>query len=583
MRSRAAIWLGAGVFAGVFLSAQTPASRAPTQNTGELTIEDSTPTFSTGVNLVLVPVVVRDKKGLAVGTLRKEDFQLFDQGKRQVISKFSIERTEDQLIVPSAAVETDAGGHPMPKAASPPATVPIATRFVGWIFDDAHLSFADLSRAREAADRQLKSLEPGTRAAIVTTSGRTTLDFTDDRQMLHQTLLRIRPSPSLTASATACPDIDYYQADRIINLNDSDALRGAEAEYLQCSPPPRAMKPDQAMALAEPIVRGSARNALNMGGRDTRLALAVLKSLVRRMGVLPGSRTIVLVSPGFFLTLDHRSDEADVMDRAIRANVVISSLDAKGLNVIIPGGDVSTPTKGTPDGANLKARYASDVDLVSKDVMADLASATGGTFFHNGNDLGEGFKRIAAQPEFIYVLGFAPRNLKPDNRFHELKVTLGTGGYELQARRGYFVRQSPAEPADADKQDIEEALFSRAEIHDLPVALFAQFSRVGDKIRIEIFARVDVALLRVRKVAGRNINKLTIIGGVFDRNGNYVTGNERSVELRLKDETLQNPPKSGVLFKSPLDVAPGNYVLRMIARDSEGHQMSAQNSAVEIP
>jgi VWFA-related protein len=552
------------------------------QTTAEVSTHDATPTFSTGVNLVLVPVVVRDAKGRAIGTLHKEDFQLFDKGKSQSILKFSVERSGAQLIVSGAAVETDAVGHPVPKPGSPLAFPPIAARFVGWLFDDTHISFGDLSRAREAADRQLKSLEPGTRAAIFTTSGRTTLDFTDDRDMLHQTLLLIRPSPTLTASATACPDIEYYQADRILNVNDSEALHVAEAEYLQCAPPPRSLSSDQAMQLAEPIVRGYARNALNTGGRDTRLALDTLKSLVRRMGVLPGSRTIVLVSPGFFLTIGHRSDETDVIDQAIRANVVISSLDARGLYVIIPGGDVSTPTKGTPDGANVKARYASAFASANQDVLADLADATGGTFFHNSNDLGQGLNLISAPPEFIYVLGFSPLNLKPDNSFHALKVTLARGGYQLQARRGYFVRQRAAEPAEREKQEIQEALFSRDEIHDLPVALFAQFFRAGDKERIQIFARVDVKHLRFRKEDGRNMNKLTVIGCVFDRNGRYVTGDERSVELKLKDETLEKTPESGILLKSHMDIAPGNYVVRMIVRDSEGQQMSAQNSVVEI-
>src|ERR1700733_2994374 len=106
MRNGAAVWFcGAGALVGVLPHPQTPASRATTQNTDELITPDSAPTFSAGVNLVLVPVVVRDKKGRAIGTLRKEDFQLFDKGKRQVISKFSLERAGDQQIVPSAAVE----------------------------------------------------------------------------------------------------------------------------------------------------------------------------------------------------------------------------------------------------------------------------------------------------------------------------------------------------------------------------------------------------------------------------------------------------------------------------------------------
>lgn len=326
-----------------------------------------------------MPVVVRDNKGRAVGALRKEDFQLLDKGERQVISKFSIERPADQLIAPPIAVETDAAGHPIPVTRTP-APDPIATRFVTWLFDDAHLSSGDLSRARSAADLQFKSLEPGTRAAIFTTSGRNALDFTDDPDKLRQTLLLIRPSPAATAPTAACPDIQYYQADRILNWNDSGALELAEREYLECNPPPRNKSLGDALLMAEPIVRGYARSALNIGGRDTRVALGVLNKVVRRMEVLPGGRTIVLVSPGFLLALGQQADEAEVMDRAIRANVVISSLDARGLYVIIPGGDVSTPTRATPDGRNLKARYATEAASANAGVMADLAAATGGVF-----------------------------------------------------------------------------------------------------------------------------------------------------------------------------------------------------------
>src|ERR1700721_2197332 len=65
---------------------------APPQNASEMSSHDAPATFSTKVNLVMVPVVVRDAKGKAIGTLQKEDFQLFDKGKPQVISKFSVEK-----------------------------------------------------------------------------------------------------------------------------------------------------------------------------------------------------------------------------------------------------------------------------------------------------------------------------------------------------------------------------------------------------------------------------------------------------------------------------------------------------------
>lgn len=127
----------------------------------------------------------------------------------------------------------------------------------------------------------------------------------------------------------------------------------------------------------------------------------VLRDVVRRISIMPGSRNIVLVSSGYYLTIDHRADESDLMDRAIRANVTISSLDARGVYNPDPAVDASRPGVSSP-ALLIKTQYERDAALADEDVMAELADATGGTFFHNNNDLREGLKRLAAQPEFVY-------------------------------------------------------------------------------------------------------------------------------------------------------------------------------------
>jgi VWFA-related protein len=205
-----------------------------TQATAEVTQRDSPFTFSTGVNLVLAPVVVRDREGHAVGTLKKEDFQVFDKGKLQEISKFSIEKAEAPPTLPDTSLETDANGNPQAKPAGL-AAQPIAVHFNMWLFDDLHLSSGDLAQTREAARRVLKeSLAPGTRAAIYTTSGHTSLDFTDDVDKLSATLDQIRPWPTLPRDLKPCPDLSFYQSDRIINGNDPEALAVAENDLLGC-------------------------------------------------------------------------------------------------------------------------------------------------------------------------------------------------------------------------------------------------------------------------------------------------------------------------------------------------------------
>ena len=569
-----------------------------TQTTAEVTQRDAPFTFSTGVNLVLVPVVVRDREGRAIGTLTKEDFQLFDQGKVQEISKFSIEKAEAPPTLPDTSIETDANGNPQAKPAGP-AAQPIAGHFIMWLFDDMHLSFGDLAQTREAAKRVLKeSFAPGTRAAIYTTSGHTSIDFTDDRDKLDATLDQIKPWPTIPTDAAVkpCLDVSYFQADRIINANDQQALLAAQADYLSCPDASNIVAEannarqngqtfDVQTQIAEPV-RMAVLKELEIGFQDTRNTVLILKGLVRRMSAMPGTRTIVMVSPGFYLVDDHRTDETDVIDAAIRSNVVISSLDARGLYSLTPGGNADTPLSNIdPNTMNIKTNYERQAALANRDVLEEFAQDTGGAFFHDNNDFATGLKLLATQPEYIYVLGFAPRNLKLDGHYHKLKIVLKNGaGLEMQARRGYFERNHREDPAEQAKEEITEAFFSREEMRELPVELKTQFFKTGDlNARLSILARIDAKHLRYRKADGRNNDTLTVVGGVFDQNGKYVVGTQKIVDLNLRDQTLDALPESGITVKMNLDVASGNYIVRLVVRDSEGKVMSAVNGSVVIP
>jgi VWFA-related protein len=556
-----------------------PSAGPAAANAPEMSSHDQSVTFKSRVNLVMVPVVVRDASGHEVGTLKKDDFQLFDKGRRQEISRFSVEKTGGHAAVPAKPPENanlESAGEG--KLAEKPAVAP--GNFVVYVFDDIHLKFEDLVYVRDAAGRNIDTLTPNDRAAIFTLSGQGAVDFTDDRAKLHEALLKLRARPLTGSGVQECPDVDYYMGDLIVNKSDPQALSVATQETILCM-----QLPPQAASSAQSIARAAAQRAVSNGEHESQVSLMTLRDAVRRISVMPGQRNLILVSPGFLTLEDLLPQELDVVDQAIRANVRISSLDARGLYVLNPAGDISQ-RQVDPYVTRMKNQYQELSATASAGVLAEMAAGTGGTFVQNTNDFDGGFRRLATAPEYIYMLGFAPENLKPDGTYHALKVKLNSPAkLSLQARRGYFSPKGKESEEAADKEEIQSAVFSREEIHELPVALNTQFFKQSDtEAKLKVLASVDLKQLQFRKDEGRNRNDLTVVSAVFDNNGNFVTGMQRTVQLRLLDATMERlqhaPP---IKVTSDFDVKPGSYLVRLVVRDSEGHLMATENATVEIP
>ena len=566
------------------LCAQAPAAPASSQSQPEVITHQASVTFSSRVNLVSVPVVIRDKDGHAVGGLKQEDFQLSDKGKPQVITKFTVQTSTPPPVSATPSAPSVVGiTAEMPAGATSRPELP--DRFVAYFLDDIHMQPGDLLKARQAANHHLdKALDAGSRAGIFTTSGRTTQDFTNDAAKLHAVLNRIQPWNPVNEK-TQCLYVSYFEADYMINQEHSlSPLYGVN----KSSP----------LAVALATVAKNCREdlwlkanlALLSGRAETESALSVLKDLIFKMSALPGSRTVVLVSPGFIMDADHRTNENDIFEKAICASVIINSLDIRG---------VYTPLRARSFDSEFGGNFGGVVDPMTStaimnaerdevfregDILAEFADATGGTV-HNDNDFEGGLKELAGRPEYIYVLGFSPDNLKNDGSYHGLKVKLKDGArFDIEARRGYWAPSHAVAPAEAAKEELKETLFSRDEIADIPVDLHAEFFKpsVG-KAEISVVARLDAKALRFRKADDRNNDTLTIVTGLFDQNGNYISGIERVVEMRLRDKSLEVLENSGISVEQSFSVQPGRYIVRVVVKDSEGHATAARNTGIEVP
>jgi VWFA-related protein len=557
-----------------------PAAQAPANETSEVSTRDTPPTFRVRVNLVLVRVVVRDSNGKVVSNLKKEDFQLSDNRKAQVISTFSVETPESHKIE-STTKSHDAKAEGNESGDSAAAIAALPQRFVAIVFDDTDLLMEDTVWVRSAATRLFNSLAPTDRVAVYSTSGQVTQEFTQEHAELQKSLLGVVPRPLSTNGLHECPEISYYQADQIQNKNDAQALAVAAEDALQCAYNGDPRMTAQAQALAQSM----SLQVLSSGDTQTTFVYRHLEDIMRRLAGMPGQRVMVLVSPGFIITPMLSLDSSSLIDRANRANIVINTIDARGLYTPDLMGDIADPPRSSTKTVGIKSSYRVQAQSAQTDILAQLADSTGGTFFHNRNDIDEGLREAAAAPAMSYLLGFSPQNLKINGAYHTLKVTLaGKQKFNIQTRHGYYAPRTIADPAEAAKEEIQEALFSQDEIHDLPVELQTQFFKKDpSEARLAVLTHVDVKGIRFRKADGRNRDNLTVATAIFDENGNFVTGGEKIVEMKLLDKTFDRLSHSGFTLKSSFDVKPGTYLVRLVVRDAEGAQMAARNGAVSIP
>jgi VWFA-related protein len=574
--------IGFAAAASASQAGSTPSSSSLAQTSGpEIATQESQPSFAIRVqhNEVMLRVVVRDSKGKAITNLRQEDFRIFDRGKLQTITHFSIDRP-GAVAGPAAA---PAGGTSPPgKPASATEPIILPTRYVGIFFDDIHLEFGDLARTREAAEKYLNSnLKPGDRAGIFTSSGQNQLAFTDDRAKLHEALLKIVPRPLASGAAHSCPTITPYQAYLIDQGQDPTALSVAQNDAISecCGGSVPCAQADAN------YIENLSRMMLDSTERESLYVFDGLQRLCRVMGTLIGQRSIVMVSPGF-LALTQIFQLEQVIDEALRQNVVIGTLDARGLYAQVGLGDASTMVSGNPANWGQKAQWQDLYRSMNGDVLGSIAGETGGTWFHNNNDFVEGFRRAGGLPEAYYVLAFAPQDLKIDGHFHALKVTLADNSdhFSLQTRKGYFAPSRIEDAATVAREELEQKVFSEGEAQPIPLEVRTQFfkSAAGDT-RLVVLTHVDVSRLRFRKLNDRNLETLTLVTAVFDRAGDLVNAEQKQVELRLLDATLARLMQSGMSIKSEATVKPGTYLVREVVQDAESDQVSAVNSQVEIP
>jgi len=210
---------------------------------------------------------------------------------------------------------------------------------------------------------------------------------------------------------------------------------------------------------------------------------------------------------------------------------------------------------------------------------------TGGILVQNSNDMESGLSRIGTLRIASYLLGFAPTDLKFDGQFHKVTVKLGNKeNLTVQTRQGYFAPKQAENAEAAENDKLERAMFSQRDTNELPVQFSTKFDKVdAQTTKFSVIAEVDLRSMRFRKAGGNNLDDVTMMLGIFDVDGNYITGQKKTLKMHLSDTTLRKLESSGATMTTEVNVKPGNYVVRAVVLESESQQMSAGSQSVAIP
>src|SRR5260221_461409 len=502
--------------------------------------------------LVLVNVVAHDKKGNLVRDLKKGDFTLFEDGKKQEISTFDFENVDD-LAAAGAAEATVSGaaeqGALLRSGKKAPASLDARDRrLILLFFDFSAMEPEQVARVVEAAKKFVGTkMQPADLIALVSlaTNMHVDLDFTDDK-------------PKLLAALTA------YNSGKGQGLENVST--GSEEGTAETSGAFSADDTD-----------------FNPFNADRKLL--ALQSLMQALGKLPQKKSLIYFSNGITQSgADNQSALRATTAAAVKANVSIYSLDIRGLQAFPPGGEAQSASLHG-QSAYSGASILNDLNgnAASQDTLATLSSDTGGKAFFDSNDFGPVFSQVQKDSSVYYVLGFTSNNPLKDGRFRRLKVQVNRADLKLDFRSGYYAGRDFEHLNRADReQQLEDELAAQLPRVDVPLYAGAAFFRQDDS-HYYLAVSLVVPGSQIPFVSEKEKDSATIdIVGEVREGGKFPVGHLRDT-VKLAVESTQQVRRKNVQYNTGFVLAPGSYHLKFVVRENQTGRIGSFETDVQIP
>ncbi|MGE5813173.1 MAG: VWA domain-containing protein [Acidobacteriota bacterium] len=521
--------------------------------------------YAVDVSLIEVDAVVTDGDGHVIRGLRKDDFQVLEDGRPQTIDRLSFVEIPIERSTPAAPAD------PVSDVQSN------VHRFDGRLYvlllDDLHTAATRAERVKAAARRFVdESLQPGDLAAVVHVSGAAgaSQDFTSNHQLLLASIDRFggRQLRSETLN-----EIDEYNRQYLLSGRTPQKTSDINA-------------PQRVTDIEE-----------EPRAHDARSTFETMAAIARRLAPVRGRRKALLwfgegISYDMF---DEGRTQASTVRESSRAavaaasaaNMAIYGIDARGLaGMSAEAVQLSSPP--ADPSTNMGAAGLNQELLRSQVNLQRASSETGGFAVTNSDGLSPAFTRVVAENSAYYLLAYYPTEPRRDGTFHRLDVRVNRPGARVRARSGYISgAQKSAAPVNAEPgapAALRDALASPVPLSGLPMAIHvAPFKGADRKASVLVTIEYGAAAFDESGVVASSQDRLDTSVIATDPAGRIAQSDHATITLNVKPETLKAMRVLGFRTHARLDLSPGRYQVRVAALIRGKGLVGSVHEDIEVP
>jgi VWFA-related protein len=575
--------LATGLFTGSNAQEQ-PGQKSKQPGAGAQPQANENPSLKVTTRIVLVDVVATNGKNEPVTDLAASDFTVFENGKPQQVSNFSLQQPAEREARASAASESPTAA---PAAAFLPnvfSNVPRYRAASVWnvlLLDYMNSQVISQADLRQQLVKILSKLPDEPLAVYVLTDKlRLLQDFGTDRAALKQLILGLKNNISTNLD----------------NAKGGHELERYPAGYLDSLPP----------ALRESVIRMEAQTTAGRTDLRLRATVDALTKIVANVAALPGRKNLIWVSQSFPFAIEPGSivtgyDSATGRQYAVRvpaaANALLDSqvaiypIDPSGMHApddYDPGARADPlGRKETNIGPDSTITHLHTAETITHASVNELAERTGGRAFYNLNDVGSAIIESMHDGGTYYTLAYYPADKKWDGKFRRIAVKVNRSGVKLRYRTGYFALDPATLSGQSNPE--REAAFSQAMEIDAPISTSLLFtgkvippSPPQNAVLFNFLVQPG-ALSTEEQSDGSQRVSVECAVKAFSEKGEPVNGAGNTMAGVLRPEAWEKISREGFPCRQTLELHPGRYLLRLGVRDTLSGRIGTVDASVTVP